>query len=70
MLMLPVIVQVPQLGKSKVRLTLHNPPQVLLFVSASQVACVPLPLIGRVPEAAVVFCGEVVIPAPVVAEGV
>ncbi len=67
--MLPVMVQVPQLGKSKVRLTDHNPPQVLSLVSASQVACVPLPLIGRVPEAAVVFCGEVVMPAPVVAAG-
>ena len=69
MLMLPVMVQVPQLGKSKVRLTFHNPPQVELFVSASQVACVPLPLIGRVPEAAVVFCGDVVMPAPDVAAG-
>ena len=67
--MLLVMVQVPQLGKSKVRLTFHNPPQVLLFVSASQVACVPFPFMGRVPDAAVVPCGEVVMPAPVVAPG-
>ena len=67
--MLPVMVQVPQLGKSKVRLTDHNPPHTLSLVSASQVACVPLPLIGRVPEAAVVPCGEEVMPAPVVAAG-
>lgn len=69
MLMLLVIVQVPQPGKSKVRLTFHNPPQVELFVSASQVACVPLPLIGNVPEAAVVFWGASVMPDPVVAAG-
>lgn len=67
--MLDVTVQSPQLGKLNVRLTFHNPPQVLLFVSASQVACVPFPSIGRVPDAAEVFCGELVMPAPVVPPG-
>ena len=68
-MILDVTVQVPQPGKSKIRLTFHAPPQVLSFVSASKVAWAPFPLMGRVPDAADVFCGEVVMPAPVVAAG-
>lgn len=68
-MMLPVTIQVPQPGKSKVRLTLQAPDQVELFESASHVARVPLPLKGKVPEGALVFCGESVIPAPLVPLG-
>lgn len=67
--MLLVMVQVPQPGKSKVRLRFHNPLQVLLLVSASQVAWVPFPLMGRMPDAEDVFCGDVVMPAPLVPPG-
>lgn len=67
--MLAVSVQVPQPGKSNVRETSQAPDQVLLFESASHVTCVPPPSMGRVPDAALVVCAEVVIPAPVVALG-
>jgi hypothetical protein len=66
--MLLVMVQVPQLGKSKVKLTLQAPPQVLLLVSASQVPSVPFPSSGKVPDAAEVSCGELSIPGPEVPE--
>lgn len=68
-MILLVTVQVPQLGKSNVRLTVQAPAQVELLESASQVARVPLPLKGNVPEGALVFCGDWVIPAPLVPLG-
>ena len=68
-MILELTVQVPQPGKSNVRLTSQAPTQVELFVSASQVTCVPPPFRGKVPEVAVVVNGESVIPAPDVAEG-
>ena len=67
--MLLDIVQVPQPGKSKVRLTSQTPAQVELVVSASHVAWVLLPSSGNVPEVAVVVNGETVIPGPDVPDG-
>ena len=69
MLILEDTTQVPQPGKSKVNVTLHTPAQVELLESASQTAWVPLPVSGRSPEAALVFCEEMVIPAPLVPLG-
>ena len=52
-----------------VRSTSQSPAHVELLVSASQVACVPLPESSKVPDDAVVFCGESVNPAPDVPDG-
>ena len=59
----------PQPGKSKVKLTSQSPAHVELLVSASQVACVPLPESNKTPDAEVVFNGESVIPDPDVPAG-
>jgi hypothetical protein len=67
--MLLMMVQVPQPGKSKVKLTLQAPDHVLLFVSASQVPSEPFPPSGKVPDAAEVSSGEMVIPGPLVPLG-
>lgn len=68
-MILDVTMHVPQPGKSKVNVMLHAPDQVELLESASQTARVPLPVSGRSPEAALVFCDEMVIPAPLVPLG-
>ena len=68
-MILELTVQVPQPGKSKVRFTSQSPAHVELLVSASQVAWVPLPESNKVPDDAVVFCGETVNPAPDVPDG-
>ena len=44
LLTLPVNTQVPQFGKSKVRVTVYTPAKFALTKLASQVACVPPPL--------------------------
>ncbi len=69
LLMVDVTVQSPQLGKLNFRLTVQSPAQVESFVSASQVACEPFPLSGRLGTVELVFCGEVVMPAPEVPAG-
>lgn len=67
---LSVLVQVsPVPGRSKVRDMVHVPDQVELFEAASQTPRVPLPASGRVPEAALVFWDEMVMPAPLVPPG-
>jgi len=66
LLMLPTMVQSPQPGKLKVRLTLQIPFQVELLNRASQVTCVPPPLIGSAGGVDDVLIGEVLI---FVAEG-
>lgn len=53
-----VIVQSPQPGKLKVRLTDHAPVKVELLKSAIHETWVPLPSIGRSGTSALVFRGE------------
>lgn len=59
--MLPVTVQVPHKGNSKVRLTEYEPANALLLKSAIHEACVPLPYIGKPVPGEGAFTGAAVI---------